>query len=650
MTFKNKTIKLISAFLIISILTPVVLFSLPKQANAISMCPPGTPDVKSVPVVNMAIKGATGTTCITTVKEWVQKLLEVARMAIAKKVLEKITTSTIEWIQGGFHGSPLFLENPDSFFKDIAKSEVKSFVDMFGYDRLRFPFGRDFALNAINNYKNTLQNNMSYSLSGVMNQQQAESFRNDFSVGGWNAFFINTQYPQNNYIGWQMMANEALSRQLEGTFQAPAEKMKDLLQQGQGFLSPQNCPTNSAYNNGVNEWNQPTSFDMAAFTNGNPYPSCAADPNVPNTEGGTGCTTAELEQQRLYTQSLNAQQENWAQTSTCPGGLQNTTPGSVVANQIMMSMSSNVRSSELAMALGNSLSMIFDALLSKLFESGLNALEGNSNREPPVDNWSYDGNTLDGGVNNPVPGALIIPQNVSANIGQVTSTTISGGTAPYSIEIPPNTAIATATVSRNTLTVTGVASGETTVVVKDSSLPVKKVTVHITIVGSGDLMIIPANVTADVNDNVVASVSGGKAPYIIFTSPNETVATALLNDTILIITGIAPGQTSVIIKDSSSTPKIETVNITIIDNQTENPTVTLNADPTRIQPGQSSTLSWTSTNATSCSSSSLGLRTVPVNGETTVSPTSTTTYDITCYDRSGQDVTDSITVIVANNP
>lgn len=638
MTFKNKTTKLISAFLIISILAPLTLFSLPKQAEAISMCPPGTPDVKSVPVVNMAIKGATGTTCITTVKEWVQRLLEIARMAIAKKVLEKITQSTVNWINSGFHGSPLFLENPDSFFKDIAKSEVKSFVDMFGYDRLRFPFGRDFALSAINNYKSTLERNLSYSLSGVMNQQQAESFRNDFSVGGWNAFFINTQYPQNNYIGFQIMANEALARQLAGTNQAPAEKTKDLLQQGQGFLSPQNCPTNSAYNNGVNEWNQP-SFDMAAFTNGNPYPSCADDNN---------CTTAELEQQRLYTQNLNAQQEDWAQTNTCPGGLQNTTPGSVVANKIMMSMSSDIRSSELAMALGNSLSVIFDALLNKLLGEGLNALSGNSNSTPP-DNWSYDGQTLDGGINNPVPGALIIPQNVSANIGQVTSTTISGGTAPYSIEIPPNTAIATATVSGTTLTVTGVASGETTVTVKDSSFPVKKVTVHITIVGSGDLMIIPANVTAGVNDNVVATVSGGKAPYIIFTSPNETVATALLNDTILIITGIAPGQTSIAIKDSSSTPKIETVNITIIDNQTENPTVTLNADPSRIQPGQSSTLSWTSQNVTSCSSSSLGLRTVPINGETTVSPTSTTTYDITCYDRSGQDVTDSVTVTVAGS-
>ncbi|MFA5778011.1 MAG: hypothetical protein WC870_00765 [Candidatus Paceibacterota bacterium] len=646
MTLKNKTIKLISAILIISIVAPVALFFQPKQASAISACPPGTPDLKSVPIVNMAIKGATGTTCITTVKEWVQKLLEIARMAIAKKVIEKITQSTIAWINSGFHGSPLFLENPESFFKDIAKSELRTMVDMFGYDRLKFPFGRDFALNAINSYKSTLERNASYTLSSVMNQQQAEAFRNDFNVGGWNGFLINTQYPQNNYMGFQMMANEELARRLQGTSQPPALEIKAQLEQGNGFLSPQNCPTNSAYNNGVNEWNQP-SFDTAAYNQSHPY----------NPPSGVSVGPKTPEQQAMdaaydetYQMNLQNTRDSWAQTNTCPGGLQNTTPGSVVANQIMMSMSSSVRQSELAMALGNSLSAIFDALLNKFLGDGLNALTNAVSSQPSTDNWSYDGVTLDGDVNNPpVIGALVIPQNVSVNVNQSTSTNISGGTAPYRIETPSDATVANAQISGSALTITGIAPGETTTVVKDSSLPIKRVTVRITIVDPDGLMVLPASIKIGINDNLVTTISGGEKPYRILVNPNETIATALLDDTILIVTGITAGQTSLVIKDSSSTPKTATVNITIINNQTEGPTVTLSADPLRIQPGQSSTLSWTSQNTTSCSSSSLGLRTVPLNGETTVSPTSTTTYDITCYDRNGEDTTDSTTVTVAGS-
>ena len=49
------------------------------------------------------------------------------------------------------------------------------------------------------------------------------------------------------------------------------------------------------------------------------------------------------------------------------------------------------------------------------------------------------------------------------------------------------------------------------------------------------------------------------------------------------------------------------------------PTVQLTADQTTLNPGQSTTLHWTSTNATSVVSSNFGA--MLVNGDTTVSPT-----------------------------
>jgi YD repeat-containing protein len=59
------------------------------------------------------------------------------------------------------------------------------------------------------------------------------------------------------------------------------------------------------------------------------------------------------------------------------------------------------------------------------------------------------------------------------------------------------------------------------------------------------------------------------------------------------------------------------------------PTVSLSADPVSIQYGASSTLTWSSTNATSCEiQPDVGGGLAP-NGSTTVSPTQTTTYKIT---------------------
>ena len=73
-----------------------------------------------------------------------------------------------------------------------------------------------------------------------------------------------------------------------------------------------------------------------------------------------------------------------------------------------------------------------------------------------------------------------------------------------------------------------------------------------------------------------------------------------------------------------------TASATITVNQNPQPIiVSLYASPSTIQSGQSSTLSWNSQNATSCSSSWSG--STAISGSQPVSPASTTTYNITCY-------------------
>jgi hypothetical protein len=80
------------------------------------------------------------------------------------------------------------------------------------------------------------------------------------------------------------------------------------------------------------------------------------------------------------------------------------------------------------------------------------------------------------------------------------------------------------------------------------------------------------------------------------------------------------------------------------------PTATLTANPTTVNSGSSSTLTWSSTNATSCSATApTGFTVSGTSGTKSVAPTGTTTYTISCTGAGGS-TTASATVTVGSGP
>ena len=387
---KNKTLqKSVSGLIIFTMLAPAFIFAFyPKRAEAIlgveDTVEPG-PIWAAILVGHTASFSATaassGTTAIKNVKQWAAEVLKQTLMRIARRLLDRLTQSTVNWINSGFHGSPLFVENTESFFKDIAKSEIKSFIRMTGYDNSRFPFGRQYALDVIDAYQRQFEINAEYTLSKVIQDEAyLDAYRNDFNVGGWNAFLINTQYPQNNYLGYEMLANEELARRLEGTTRSAADTVRDTLQQGLGFLSPETCPSNPAYNNTKNAWDRPE------FKFNEEY-----DPPVLEDYGDDvpAFRAAVLEYEDDHDARRAAAYAAWAEENTCPGGLVNTTPGSVVGAQITKALGSKFSQTELGAALGNSFAAIFEALVNNFMSKGLNALSNKIN-PPPEDDCDFD--------------------------------------------------------------------------------------------------------------------------------------------------------------------------------------------------------------------------------------------------------------------
>ncbi len=150
-----------------------------------------------------------------------------------------------------------------------------------------------------------------------------------------------------------------------------------------------------------------------------------------------------------------------------------------------------------------------------------------------------------------------------------------------------------------------------------------------------------------------ASVAGGSSVNLTWASLNTTscsgtnftptsfagtVSVVVNKTTTFSVTCSGPnGQTS-----SSYTVAVTGATLTA-------PTATLTATPTSISSGQSSTLNWSSTNATSCTGN--GFTASGTSGTATVSPTATTNYSISCSGAGGStSASASVAVSAVVNP
>lgn len=355
--------KIISAVFLLAILVPAILIITPtKKAEAQWI-------VNDPAVTAIGFKDLAG------------QAFKQILTGLARKMINSIVQRTVNWINSGFHGDAFYVENQDNFFKDIVKYEVRNVVDQFAYNKAKFPFGRDFAINTIEAYRRQLNANYEYTLSSVINDPvYLEQYRTDFNVGGWDGFFINTQYPQNNYIGSQMLFSDDLARRLDGTTSNVAQKVQDTLQKSNGFLAPETCPSNPKYNNLKNAFRQPT-FDYTNFAKTYTGPTA------------TGDSTAEeiAAAGKAYDDALAKAKAEWSAKNTCPGGLQTTTPGSIIGDQVSTALNSKFKQAELAAAVGNGLATVFDALLNKLIGDGLKKLSGKTEDTKGAQEFDYKG-------------------------------------------------------------------------------------------------------------------------------------------------------------------------------------------------------------------------------------------------------------------
>jgi len=155
------------------------------------------------------------------------------------------------------------------------------------------------------------------------------------------------------------------------------------------------------------------------------------------------------------------------------------------------------------------------------------------------------------------PGSIVV-QNSS-----VSSFTIAGGKAPYTVA-SSNSAVTTAAVTGNVLSVTGVKVGSANVVVKDALGAVVNIAVNVpSVAGQGTTALFTTSPPAVVIKNGASAnyvISGGAAPYTV-TSSNVAVVTSNVSGTGFTLTGVAVGTANVVVLDS--TGAVVTIAVTI---------------------------------------------------------------------------------------
>ena len=143
------------------------------------------------------------------------------------------------------------------------------------------------------------------------------------------------------------------------------------------------------------------------------------------------------------------------------------------------------------------------------------------------------------------------PSQISVPVGVTRSYVIAGGAAPY-VAASSDANVAAAVVSGAALTISGIASGSSNVVVRDANGTVVTIAAKVGSSASGSPLF-----TSAAGDIVVAAgtkplyaIGGGTPPYIVGSS-NSSVAMADVNGTTVSIGGVAAGSAKIVVLDAA---------------------------------------------------------------------------------------------------
>lgn len=177
---------------------------------------------------------------VTSLQWWRESVLKPMGWALAKAILSRMLKDIVRWINSGFRGSPMFVQDLGGFLTDVADETMGRFIQEVGgpFSIVCSPFRLNIQIALATAYSRSRDRNLRRcTLTGAMQNIQ-NFFNGDFSQGGWNTWLQIVHQPQNyTYLGAYYQAATEGTIAVEG---ARGERF-ELLRMGSGFLWGETC-------------------------------------------------------------------------------------------------------------------------------------------------------------------------------------------------------------------------------------------------------------------------------------------------------------------------------------------------------------------------------------------------------------------------
>lgn len=261
-----------------------------------------------------------------------ENCLDAAAYAASRQAIQSITNQTLNWVNTGFGGNPLYVRNTQSFLRSIENDQIKNFISSNTNPLLGTTTGQ-----AVNN---SILSMIAGRKPAQNTTTSTDPFISDFSQGGWSSFFKLID-PVNNPVS-QVLTQ---SQKLQNDILQQKTDINNLLLQGQGMLPQQKC------------------VEYAKISPKN-----------------TDVQTADQSMDNIFNQQNNQPGSSKSDRGKNPDGTdrcikyETVTPGSIIAEQVKNVTTSPVRQLEQADEINEIIGSYFDTLLNTLFNQGLGAL------------------------------------------------------------------------------------------------------------------------------------------------------------------------------------------------------------------------------------------------------------------------------------
>jgi len=174
-------------------------------------------------------------------KQQREKCFNGIAISLARSQLTSMTKYTMNWVNSGFNGDPMYVTNVTSFLdsvsQEILQQELAKWKTGSEQD---YPWGKSFARRQVEGYRSSKDatGSLKQTLTSYLEPgTTVEKYSDDFSSGGWDGWLALTQKSENNPLGFNINATELLNKKR----QEAVEMYSDEINRNEGYLDQKEC-------------------------------------------------------------------------------------------------------------------------------------------------------------------------------------------------------------------------------------------------------------------------------------------------------------------------------------------------------------------------------------------------------------------------